>query len=60
LYEKGKVFHAKKLPELEDELCIFDGEGKSPNRMDSLVFGLSELSEGRGASTVGFAPVQGV
>jgi intein/homing endonuclease len=22
LYEQGKVFHAKKLPELEDELCV--------------------------------------
>jgi hypothetical protein len=60
LYEQGKVFHAKKLPELEDEMCIYDGNGDSPNRLDAHVFGLSELSEGRRGSSVGVSRLLGV
>jgi hypothetical protein len=60
LYEQGKVFHAKKLPELEDEMCLYDGNGDSPNRLDALVFGLSELSEGTRSSSVGASRLLGV
>ena len=47
LYEKGTVFHAKALPQLEDQMCAFgpDGtsQGVSPDRIDALVWAISEL-----------------
>lgn len=44
-YEQGKVFHAKgKLTALEDEMCFFDGTGKSPNRLDSAVWLIREFN----------------
>jgi len=46
LYERGRVFHCQEFSELEDELCDYNGEGKSPNRLDSVVYGLLELSSG--------------
>jgi phage terminase large subunit-like protein len=53
LYESGRVFHAGRFPELEDEMCAFgpDGlaSGKSPDRVDALVWALGELALGRRA-----------
>ncbi|MBU6297235.1 MAG: DNA-packaging protein [Alphaproteobacteria bacterium] len=43
LYEQGRVHHLGAFPELEDQLCHYDGEGKSPDRMDALVWALTEL-----------------
>jgi len=43
LYERGHVHHAGVFPELEDQMCNYDGTGKSPDRMDALVWGLMEL-----------------
>ncbi|MBS0472343.1 MAG: DNA-packaging protein [Proteobacteria bacterium] len=43
LYEAGRVHHIGVLPELEDQLCQFDGTGSSPDRLDALVWALSEL-----------------
>ncbi len=43
LYERGTVRHAGTFPELEDQLCNFDGEGASPDRLDALVWALTEL-----------------
>lgn len=47
LYEKGKIFHAKPFPELEDQMCAFgpDGlsDGVSPDRVDALVWAINEL-----------------
>ncbi len=43
LYERGTVRHAGTFPELEDQLCNFDGEGDSPDRLDALVWALTEL-----------------
>ena len=44
LYEQGKVHHVGGFPQLEDEMCNYvPGVSKSPNRMDSLVWGLSFL-----------------
>ncbi len=46
LYERGLVHHVGSLPELEDQMCSFTGEGaKSPDRLDALVWALSELSQ---------------
>ena len=48
LYEQGKVFHVKNFPDLEDQLCTWTPDsGVSPDRLDALVYALTELS-GRG------------
>jgi phage terminase large subunit-like protein len=46
LYERGRVYHAEEFTELEDELCGYTGQENeaSPNRLDALVFCISELS----------------
>jgi phage terminase large subunit-like protein len=47
LYEQGKVRHAGRFAELEDEMCDFgpDGlsAGRSPDRVDALVWAVTEL-----------------
>ena len=53
LYEQGRVFHVGALPLLEDELCDFGPGGltggKSPDRLDALVWALTDLMLNRGA-----------
>ena len=45
LYEQGKVHHVGSFPELEDQMCFFTPTTrKSPDRMDALVWALTELS----------------
>jgi phage terminase large subunit-like protein len=52
LYEQGRVKHAGTFPALEDEMCDFglDGlsSGRSPDRLDALVWALTALSYGVG------------
>lgn len=45
LYEQGRVHHVGSFPKLEDEMCEFDpvNYDKSPDRMDALVWALTEL-----------------
>jgi phage terminase large subunit-like protein len=43
LYEQGRVRHAGAFAELEDQMCNYDGSGSSPDRMDALVWALTEL-----------------
>ena len=47
LYEQGRVFHAGRFPALEDEMCDFApsglSSGRSPDRVDALVWALGEL-----------------
>ena len=44
LYERGRVFHTSVMTELEDQMCLWaPDEGWSPDRMDALVWALSEL-----------------
>lgn len=49
LYEQGKVKHAEEFPELEDQMCSFTidfdrkAQGYSPDRVDALVWGLTDL-----------------
>ena len=45
LYEQGRVHHVGALSKLEDEMCTWSAiEGEaSPNRMDALVWALTEL-----------------
>ncbi len=46
LYEQGRVHHAGVFPELEDQLADFEHlleSGRSPDRADALVWGITEL-----------------
>ena len=44
LYEQERVFHATPFTELEDQLCNWvPGEGESPDRLDAMVWALTEL-----------------
>ena len=44
LYEQGRVHHVGVFPELEEELTsAVPGSGPSPDRMDALVWALTEL-----------------
>ncbi len=51
LYEQGRIHHVGEFAELEDQMCLFsidnirnEGTG-SPDRVDALVWGLTELFE---------------
>lgn len=49
LYEQKKVHHVGTFPELEDQMCEYTPDGKmgySPDRMDALVWALTELMVG--------------
>lgn len=43
LSEQGRFHIVGSMPELEDELVSYDGTGKSPNRMDAMVWAATEL-----------------
>lgn len=43
LYERGLVRHVGQFAALEDEMTSFTGEGPSPDRLDALVWALSDL-----------------
>lgn len=43
LYEQGKVHHVGYFGELEDQLCTWVPGEKSPDRLDALVWALTEL-----------------
>jgi predicted phage terminase large subunit-like protein len=46
LYEQGLVHHIGKFPELEEQMVSYTGKGmKSPDRMDALVWALTDLSD---------------
>ena len=47
MYEQGRVHHADTFPELEDQMVTWTPDAtKSPDRMDALVWALTELSQG--------------
>ena len=49
LYEQGKVKHVGKLKELEEQMTSYTPTtGKSPDRLDALVWALTELSRSSG------------
>lgn len=51
LYARGLVHHAGTFTKLEDQMCRFTGEGLaqgSPDRVDALVWALTELMQGAG------------
>lgn len=43
LYEQGKIHHIGVFPKLEDEMTSWTPGAPSPNRMDALVWALTEL-----------------
>lgn len=46
LYEQGKVKHVGAFPQLEDQMCSWTPDSASPDRLDALVWGLTELMVG--------------
>jgi phage terminase large subunit-like protein len=49
LYEQKRVHHCGFFKELEDQMCTYIGQtNPSPDRLDALVWGLSELSKSKG------------
>lgn len=53
-YHQGKVFHTDSFKELEAQMCAYkEGAKKSPDRMDALVWGVSEILKiGAGSGTM--------
>jgi len=52
MYAQGRVKHVAPMPELEDQMCDFGPDGRlssgaSPDRLDALVWAVSELIEPR-------------
>jgi phage terminase large subunit-like protein len=43
LYEQGRVHHVGSFPDLEDQLCQWEPGAPSPDRLDALVWCLTEL-----------------
>ena len=49
LYEQRRVHHIGYFPELESQMCSYTGETRpSPDRLDALVWGITELSKSKG------------
>lgn len=49
LYEQKRVHHVGYFSELESQMCSYTGETKpSPDRLDALVWAMTELSKSRG------------
>lgn len=46
LYEQQRVFHVGAFPKLEDQMCEWDpaNDARSPDRVDALVYALTDLS----------------
>lgn len=57
LYEQGRVHHVGTFPDLEDQMCMFvpDTTAQSPDRVDALVWGMTELMISRRRSMFAFA-----
>ena len=52
LYERNLVYHVGNFSQLESQMLSFDGTVKpSPDRLDALVWGLTELSKSSGSAT---------
>ena len=58
LYERGLVHHCGQFYALEDEMTMWLPGDKSPNRMDALVWALTELSRGSTARKIAYS-IQG-
>lgn len=55
LYEQGRVHHVGIFSDLEDQLCTWTAEdGESPDRLDALVWALTDLMLGGAKGAAGF------
>jgi phage terminase large subunit-like protein len=53
LYEQGRVTHCEEFSELEDQLCNWTADsGESPDRLDALVWAMTELFPSKGGLRV--------
>lgn len=52
LYEQSRVHHVNGFPQLEDQMTSYDGTGESPDRMDALVWALTDLMIGYGSGEI--------
>jgi len=52
LYEQGRVHHVGRFADLEDQMCEWVPGEKSPDRMDALVWAITELTSGPGHITL--------
>jgi phage terminase large subunit-like protein len=43
LYEQGRVMHRQRMPILEDQMTTWTPDQESPDRLDALVWGLTEV-----------------
>ncbi len=43
LYQKGRIFHARQLHELEMQMTTYTPKDKSPDRLDAMVWAMTEL-----------------
>jgi phage terminase large subunit-like protein len=61
LYEQKRVHHVGAFPQLEDQMVMWtpDSNDKSPDRMDALVWALTELNTG-GASIMALAGISNI
>lgn len=56
LSEQGRLHLVGSFPLMEDEMCSYDGSGPSPNRLDAMVFAVTELMSGAGGPATFRAP----
>jgi predicted phage terminase large subunit-like protein len=49
MYEQGKVRHVGAFPKLEDQMCTWLPGENSPDRLDAMVWALTDLSTGAGS-----------
>jgi phage terminase large subunit-like protein len=54
LYEQGRIHHVGSFNALEDEMCLWLPGDPSPNRMDALVWALTDLMLGSSIDWVKF------
>jgi phage terminase large subunit-like protein len=58
LYEQGKIHHVGYLSDLEDQLCSWvPHEGPSPDRLDAVVWALTELMVSGKRQVSAFVPI---
>ena len=59
LYEQGRVYHRHAFPDLEEQMVNYspDSYEGSPDRMDALVWGITELKPDRQESSGAFAGI---
>jgi hypothetical protein len=58
IYEQGRVHHVGAFNALEDEMCLWIPGDPSPNRMDALVWAMTELKISSGLGMLDFMAAQ--